>query len=496
MQSLTQRTVSGFMWQSSVAGANVVIRTFVLIILARHLAARDFGIVAAAMVVATITQVFSQIGVTQAIVQRLTITTRHVRTGFAVALYTGIAGALVLLLGAPLFGLLFRMPEVEPVVRLFSTLLILNGIAAVPIALLQRAHRFRVSATIELIAFVLGYGLIGIGLTFAGFGLWALACAQITQVSSRTIFYLFAAPPAMTLRPDRQELNELLHVGSGYSFGQIANLVATQVDNFIVGRLLGAEALGLYSRAYQFLMLPAQLLGTAAQTVLFPSIAVIQDQPERVARACLRAIGVVAMVTLPLSGVLAVLAPELVHVALGKRWVGMIPPFQILVLSLMFRTSYKISDSIALAFGAMRPRAARQLAYAAAVAVGSLIGSHWGLTGVAAGVALAVVLNFFMMLQLALKLTGIPPSQVLAVHVRHAVVSIPIVAMAYLATVLDRTMRLHDFLVLMLGFGAAGAVALIMWWRFRRVFGDDADWAHAQAMSRVAHFRTRSRSRV
>ena len=385
MPSLTHRTLSGFFWQSSVAGANVVIRTFVLIVLARHLSARDFGIVAAAMVVATITQVFAQIGVTQAIVQRLTITSRHVRTGFAVALYTGIAAGLVLLLGAPLFGMLFRMPEVEPVVRLFSTLLVLNGIAAVPIALLQRAHRFKVSATIELVAFVLGYGVIGIALTFSGFGLWALACAQIAQVSSRTILYLLAAPPAMTLRPDRQELNDLLHVGSGFSLGQIANLVATQVDNFIVGRMLGAEPLGLYSRAYQFLMLPAQLLGTAAQTVLFPSIAAIQDQPERVARACLRAIGVVAMVTLPLSGVLAVLAPELVHVALGKRWVGMIPPFQILVLSLMFRTSYKISDSVALAFGAMRPRAARQAAYAVAVALGSMVGSAWGLTGVAAG---------------------------------------------------------------------------------------------------------------
>jgi PST family polysaccharide transporter len=144
----------------------------------------------------------------------------------------------------------------------------------------------------------------------------------------------------------------------------------------------------------------------------------------------------------------------------------------------------------------MRPRAARQLAYAAAVSVGSLVGAHWGLTGVAAGVALAVVLNFFMMLQLALKLTGLPASQVLAVHVRHALVSVPMVAMAYLATVLDRNLHLNDLLVLMLGFSAAGAVAAIMWWRFRRVFGDDADWAHEQAVSRVAYLKTRSRSRV
>ena len=489
MPSLTHRTLSGFFWQSSVAGANVVIRTIVLIVLARHLPARDFGIVAAAMVVATITQVFAQIGVTQALVQRLTISTHHIRSGFAVALYTGIAGALVLLIGAPLFGMMFRIPDVVPVVRLFSVLLVLNGIAAVPIALLQRDYRFRVSATVELVAFLLGYGLIGIGLAFAGFGLWALASAQVVQVASRTVFYLLAAPPAMALRPERQALRELLQVGSGFSLGQIANLVATQVDNFIVGRLLGAEPLGLYSRAYQFLMLPAQLLGTAAQTVLFPSISAIQDQPQRVARASLRAIGVVAMLTLPLSGVLTVLAPELVHIALGKRWDGMIVPFQILVLSLMFRTSYKISDSIALAFAAMRPRAARQAAYAAAVAAGSLIGARWGLAGVAAGVALAVVFNFVIMLQLALRLTGIPASRVIAVHARHVLVSLPIVATVILVANAARRADLNDAFVLMAGCGTAAAIASLLWWRFRWIFGDDADWAHAQAVSRLATVR-------
>lgn len=492
MRSLTEQTLAGFLWQSSIAGANVVIRTLVLIVLARHLPARDFGVVAAAMVVATVTQVFAQIGVTQALVQRLTLTDRHVRSGFAVALYTGMAGGAVLLLGAPLFGLLFRMPAVEPVVRIFSILLLLNGIAAVPIALLQRERRFKVSSLIELFAFGLGYGVIGVLLAFSGFGIWALASAQISQVFSRTILYFLASPPAVALWPEREPLRELLHVGSGFSLGQIGNLVATQVDNFFVGRLLGAEPLGLYSRAYQFLMLPAQLLGTAAQTVLFPSVAAIQDQPDRVARAFLRATGVVAMLTLPLSAVLSIVAPELVDVALGWKWDRMVVPFQILILSLMFRTSYKISDSIALAFGAMRPRAQRQWIYAGAVAAGSVIGARWGLAGVSVGVALAVVLNFILMLQLAVKLTNVSLAELGAVHFRHAAASVPVAAAAGLAVMAARAQALPDLLVLVSACSAAAAIYLLMWWRLRWVFGEDATWVHALATSRVSSLRQRS----
>lgn len=490
-QSLTQQTVSGIFWQSGAAGANVVIRAIVLIILARHLPARDFGIVAAATVVATLTQVFSQIGVTKAIVQRFTLTQEHVRSGFAISIFTGVATAILLLLAAPLFATAFGIPEVEPVVRFFSLLLLLHGIAAVPMALLQRARRFRIISGIDLVAFALGFGCLGISLALAGFGVWALAIGQVSQVLIRTVSYFVATRPPIGLWPRWEPSKDLFRVGTGYSIGQIGNLVATQVDYFIVGRLLGAEILGLYSRAYQFLMLPAKLLGRTSQTVLFPSIASIQDQPERVARAFVRATGVIAMVTLPLSGVLILLAPELVTVTLGPRWEAMIVPFQILISTLLFRTSYKISDSVTMAMGSMYSRAWRQWIYAAAVAAGAFIGARWGLAGVAAGVGLAVALNFLAMTQLALKLTGVSAQQILSMHLRHALAAAPVLLSVALAVFYARPRTGSDLLVLAVGGAAAGFAFLVMWWRCRWIFGEDGAWAHSLAASRMPNrFRT------
>ncbi|MGZ2411654.1 O-antigen/teichoic acid export membrane protein [Sphingomonas sp. F9_3S_D5_B_2] len=493
-RSLTHETMSGLFWQSTVAGANIVIRTGVLILLARTLEPTAFGLVAAALVVTTVTQVFSQIGTTQALVQRLTITDAHVRSGFAVALFTGVLAAIVIALGAPLFALLFHMPEVAVIIRVFALLLILNGIAAVPIAMLQREKRFKKLSLIELIAFSSGYGALGLILAYAGFGVWSLVIAQLAQVIIRTVLYFRASRPRISLVPDRTAVRELYEVGSGFSAGQIGNLVATQIDYFVVGRYLGAAPLGLYNRAYQFLMLPAQLFGTAAATVLFPALASIQDQPERVARAYLRAIAVIAMLTLPLTGVCILVAPELVQVTLGARWIAMTVPFQILIASLLFRTSYKISDSLALATGAMRSRAVRQWIYAAAVGVGAVAGTPWGLNGVSAGVAVAVVLNFLMMLQLAVDLTKISWSTVIRIHVRQALAAVPVAICTGLSVAAARHFHLADWLVLIVG-GAAGAVAwFAMWWRFRSVFGEEGAWAYQLAADRLAPFATKLRS--
>ncbi|MEO6360334.1 MAG: lipopolysaccharide biosynthesis protein [Sphingomicrobium sp.] len=494
LRSLTQQTLSGFFWQSGVAAVNLVVRAVILILLARHLPPGDFGIVAAAMVVSNITQVVTQIGVAKALVQRHVLLEQHVRSGFLATVLMGAAATALLAIGAPLFAAPFKLEGLEPVIRFLSVLLLLNSITAVPMALIHRARKFRISSGIELLSFLFGYGGVGMLLTLAGFGVWSLAVAEVSHAASRMLLYMFFERPLLGLRWNRTALKELFEVGSGYSAGQIGNLLATQIDYLIVGRMLGATALGLYSRAYQFLMLPAQLIGSATQTVLFPSIASIQDQPDRVARAFLRATGVIALSTIPISGVLMILGPELVNLTLGPRWQGMIVPFQILIATLLFRTSYKISDSVSLALGSMVQRAWRQWIYAGAVAAGASLGARWGLPGVSAGVGAAVALNFLMMLQLAMRVTGVSAYRMLVTHVSHVLAALPIVVAVGASVSLARMDGLDDLLVLALGLGTAALMAGLLWWRCRWIFGADGEWAHGVAAARLAPHQAKFRA--
>jgi PST family polysaccharide transporter len=205
----------------------------------------------------------------------------------------------------------------------------------------------------------------------------------------------------------------------------------------------------------------------------------------------MHAIGVIAMLTLPLSGILILVAPELVRVTLGEHWIGMTVPFQVLIATLFFRTSYKISDSLTLALGSMYQRATRQWIYAAGVAGGALAGLQWGLPGVSAGVAAAVVLNFLMMLQLAMRLTGISWRRVLALHLRHALTAVPLIAAGMVAVSLARSGSLHDVLVLALVGASAALCWALMWWRCRWIFGEDGAWAYNLVAARVRPLRAR-----
>src|SRR5690606_28466000 len=110
--------------------------------------------------------------------------------------------------------------------------------------------------------FVLGYGLIGVTLALLEFGVWSLVCAQLGQTTLGAVLSLSFRREAIGVAFSKQAASQLLHFGAGFSLARIANYLANQGDNLIVGRFLGADALGIYGRSYQFVMIPANLIGS------------------------------------------------------------------------------------------------------------------------------------------------------------------------------------------------------------------------------------------
>jgi len=492
-KSLTDEAVTNVSWQAALLGSRLVLKAVILIVLARNIPPAEFGLIAAATVITSLATDFSQFGVHRALVQRLTLTRAHIRSAFAISLITGVIAAIGILAAAPWFTAFFRMEGVEVFIRFLSFTLLFAGIAAVSASMLQRERRFRDLGLAEFGSYLLGFGFVALPMAFAGFGAWALAAGFMTQAVSRTIAVFVLYPPAIAMWPSIAEARELLRTGIGFSVGQIGNFVATQVDYVIAGRYLGAEALGFYNRAYQFLLLPAQVFGTVTSTVLFPTLSSIQDQPERVARAYLRTMGVIALLTLPVGGVLAVIAPELVLFLLGEQWTGMIAPFQILVVTLLFRTGYKISDAVTLATGSMYRRALRHWIYAAAVAAGAYFGLPYGLAGVATGVGAAVVLNHVLMMDLARQVTGISFASVARVQLRHVPGAAALIGPLWLAVELARGAQLGTLAVLAVAAATGLTTLAVLWFGLRKIFGAEGAWLHDMAAARLGKFFKRSR---
>ena len=400
--SLTRSTMSGMFWTASSNGLNAVLKVLVLVVLTRLLTPADFGIVSASLIVIGFSVTFSQLGLGPALVQRRELDPKHVQTAFAASVTLGLLLAGIIWLAAPLIARFFHIESSVSVLRALAWIFPFKGLSGVAECLVQRDLRFRWLATRDVMTYALGYGVVGILLAWAGLGVWSLVAAQMTQTILNTIILLVARPPALRPAPSWRAFLDLIDFGAGFTAARVANFLANQGDNLVVGRVLGPVPLGIYTRAYQLMAVPTTLFGDVLDRVLFPTMARVQDDSQRLANAYLQAVASIALVMLPVGVVLTVVAPEFITVLLGPRWGEVVLPFQVFAIALLFRTSYKMSDSISRATGAVYRRAWRQVIYAALVFGGAWVGTRWGVRGVAIGVLVSLTINFFLMAHLSL----------------------------------------------------------------------------------------------
>jgi O-antigen/teichoic acid export membrane protein len=476
-RDLVHQTISGLLWTAVGKGGNAGLTLLTLVILARLLSPREFGTVSAALVIIEFSSIFSHLGLGPAVVQRQLLEERHLRAAFAGSLVLGLAIGIAIWWAAPLAAAFFHNPDVEPVLRALAWVFPLRGMSAVADSLMLRELRFRWLANLDLAIYALGHGLVAILLALAGFGVWALVSAALIEGLVRAAILLYMRPPPLGTWPEWRALKELLHFGGGFTLARLANQLALQGDNLVVGHWLGPAALGLYGRAYNLMAAPATLVGKVLDDVLFPTMARVQDDVERLGRAYRRGVAVIALVALPVSAVLFVLAPELIHVTLGPRWHEAVTPFRILATGILFRTSYKLSDSLARSTGVVYRRARRQMVYAGLVLGGAYVGQHWGLGGVAAGVVVALVLNFLLMAQLSLEVCRLDWNTFWEAHVPSVVLTGVCAVSTWTVATILRDGALDALPILLISTGSAAACGVVITWRFPQwCLGADGRW--------------------
>lgn len=284
-----------------------------------------------------------------------------------------------------------------------AAIFLANSLKVVSEALLQRDFRFKAIAISNVGAYLFGFGVIGIVLAVAGFGVWSLVWANIANSIIRCVALCLSCRHSWRMRPRIAALLDLWGSGAGFALGRLGNFLAIQGDNVIVAKFLGASAVGLYSRAYQLLTLPVQVFGHALERVLFPALADLHRREESLNKTYLRALQGIALVTLPSSALVILLAPEIILGLFGDAWRASVPVIRILALAMFFRIAYTASDAVAKGVGAVYSRAWRQWFYAGAVIAGAAVGSTWGLRGVAWGVLIAILVNFALSTHLAVQ---------------------------------------------------------------------------------------------
>jgi PST family polysaccharide transporter len=418
-KGIGRRTRRGLWWTAgSTIGVNAV-RLVSFPILGRMLLPVDFGIAAAALTIVVFAQTVRDLGVGPALVQRRTITADQVSAGFNFAVVMGLALAALVFAAAPAVAWFYDQPELTSIVRVLAVLFLLRGVASVPQALCQRAMQFRAIAIIDFVSFAAGSGL-SIGLAAAGFGAWALVYGYLLEAAIATVAVFALAPQPLRRRPPWRELRELLRFGAGNTVSDVAGYFAYHGDYMVVGNRLGAERLGFYNRAYDLMRIPSVLFSNLAAGVLFSAFSRIQDDPDRLGRALRRGLFAAAVVLMPASAAFVVAAPEVIAILLGEGWHDAVLPFQILAVSMLARTSFRLGLIVARSAGDVVAMAICNILYAAMIVGGAFAGSAWGITGVSVATSIAVFVNFISFTHIGLRHTTLTWAGFLAVHAEAA----------------------------------------------------------------------------
>jgi PST family polysaccharide transporter len=360
-------------------------------LLARLLSAEDFGLQGMAVVLTGFLAQFRDAGLSAATIQRLDVTHEQISTLFWINVAGGAALATFTAFLAPVLVAFYGEPRLYWITVVMGLAFMFSGLAAQHGALLLRKMRFVTLAKIEVLSLTIS-SAVGVVMALLGWRYWALvAMAVVGSVVSAAGVWL--AVPWIPGPPRRKcGILSMLHFGWMNTCNSFIVFLAWNSDNILLGRFWGADALGLYGRAYQLATLPVIQLNGAITGVAFSALSRIQNDADRLSRTFLTAYSLLVSLTIPITISCALFAEEIVHVVLGPKWMEAAPIFRLLApTALVFALANPLSWLV-LSTGRARRALSISAATTPVVIVGIVLGLSHGPKGVAFGYSLAMAL--------------------------------------------------------------------------------------------------------
>ncbi|NMC34773.1 MAG: lipopolysaccharide biosynthesis protein [Veillonellaceae bacterium] len=316
---ILERSVSGGVISIGAQCLQFVLQLAGTSLLARLLSPADYGTVAMAAIVVGFVSMFKDAGLSMATIQQARVTRAQINNLFWLNCGMTLVMAAVVLLLAPVVARFYGKPCLAPVTAVLSVSFLISGVTIQHQALLQRHMMFGPVAVVRIASYLV-YVLASAILAWYGMRYWSLVCGSLLQTTCSSLLCYYFCP----WRPGRYEpatrVRAMLSFG-GYLTGfDFLNYCARNLDNLLLGRFWGPDALGLYSRAYSLLTLPIQQLTRPLASVAIPALSRLQEQPDRYKAYYLKVVALLGCISMPAVMYLVVMAREVVELLLGGRW--------------------------------------------------------------------------------------------------------------------------------------------------------------------------------
>lgn len=380
---LGARIVRGSAWTAARQGVQQASALISLVVVARLVPPSEVGLFSMATLVLTITRALTETGFEQALIQRSELNDAILDVGFCAVLLRAALVAAVMALGAEVFASFFAEPRVAALLRVLALGIAAEGLINNRVAMFQRDLDFR-----RYFFFHATGQLTGLVVTIASalwlHNVWAVVFGQLASAGARVLISYLLTDRRPRLRFELSVARELLQYGRWVSASSILLFALVNGDNVFIGKLIGAEALAYYNWAYQLANLPALFITQILSSVMFPALARVRGEPERLAELFVRSMRLTWLMSFPSALLIAVLVEPFTRALLGERWLPIVPITHALCLFGLTRAVGASAGALFLAIGRPDLRAKLQLVQLTVFGLSLWpLYTHYGTLGVA-----------------------------------------------------------------------------------------------------------------
>lgn len=382
--SLKQQALSSVKWTSLSSIIIAIIQLIQISILARYLEASDFGLMAIVSVIIGFTALFLDLGISASIIHRQNITHEQLSSLYWLNIASGLVLFMAVYSFASVLANFYNKTELIPIIRLLATNFVISSLGSQYDLLLQKALKFNATAKISIVSALVGF-VVAVSFAVNGFGVYALVYGSLASTIAGTILNIFIGikwyRPSFVFK--YRKITPMISFGMFQMGERSINYFNSQFDVILIGKLLGVEALGIYTVAKNLSMRPAQIINPIINKVAFPVMAKVQDDMTQLKTIYLKTINYLSSVNFPIYILLALLAEPLILILFGEKWHDSIIILQILSIYSALRSTGNPIGSLQLAKGRADLGFYWNFGLFFFIPLTIYIGSYWGLNGVA-----------------------------------------------------------------------------------------------------------------
>jgi O-antigen/teichoic acid export membrane protein len=388
---LDRSLIHGVAWTGAVKWATQIVTWGSTLAVAHILSPADYGVVTLATVYLGVVTLVSDFGVGAGVVALRDQTDEQLAQLNGLAVLVGVAGFVVSGLIARPAGRFFQAPQLPAVLTIMSLSFVVSSFQSVPSSLLRKDLRFKALSVIDGTRALVTSGLV-LALAIAGLRYWSLVLGALASTTIGTALVITQRRHRFAL-PRWSDLKQQIRFSSHISIVNLAWYWYSNADFVVAGRMLGQDALGMYSLAWQLANTPVEKVTSVIGSVTPAYFSAVQNDPSALKRYLLKPTEAISLILFPVMIGMALVAHDAVPLLLGSKWQQLVVPLQLLAIYATFRCVMPLLPQVLVVSGDTIFLMWSTIITCLIIPIAFIIGSRWGTSGIAAAWVLAYPIN-------------------------------------------------------------------------------------------------------